>query len=122
MPHDDGKSPRTSPSPKDLVMAGLAACTSMTLQTRARTMIESGKMERGSFKRIDVHAYDSTPQGKHMPTRVNLKICVTGSLSAAQRRQLLAAADMCPVKQMLKGKVEEGIEVEVVVEEETGTS
>eukprot|EP00961_Rhodomonas_salina_P179111 2416789-Rhodomonas_salina.4 len=37
---------------QDLVMAGLAACTSMTLQTRASMMLKTGKLKEGDLTRV----------------------------------------------------------------------
>lgn len=56
-----------------------------------------------------VHALDLTPAGQHMPDGVSLKVEFVGTLTAAQRRQLLAAAAACPVKRMLQGQMPEGV-------------
>ena len=76
MPPPDGLG--DGPSPKDLVMAGLAACTSMAIQARANRMLEAGRLEAGAFRGVQVAAHDDTAPGKHMPEGVRVHIAIQG--------------------------------------------
>mmetsp|Transcript_1528 Transcript_1528/g.2711 ORF Transcript_1528/g.2711 Transcript_1528/m.2711 type:complete len:182 (+) Transcript_1528:15-560(+) len=114
----DGGGNYEHPSPKDLVMSGLAACTSMTLQTRASAMIKSGKLKEGDLTRVIVEAKDNTEAGTHMPTQVEVVIELEGALTEAQRRQLMASVKACPVKRMLQGELADGVHVTLLPREE----
>jgi hypothetical protein len=93
MPKENGES-RKSPSPKDLVMAGLAACTSMTIQvfrlteslfylcvhnslhtqSHAAGLVRSKKLQPDAITCINVTARDSTPAGSHFPDSVEVVV------------------------------------------------
>lgn len=98
----------TGPSPYDLLLAGLGACTSMTLRmyaTRKEWPLESVSV---SLRHSRIHATDcencETQTGQL--DRVERTIRLTGDLDDEQRRRLLEIADRCPVHRTLHSEVD----------------
>lgn len=98
----------TGPSPYDLLLAGLGACTSMTLRmyaARKQWPLESVSV---SLRHSRIHAKDcadcETESGQL--DRIERVIQLTGALDAEQRRRLLEIADRCPVHRTLHSEVE----------------
>jgi putative redox protein len=88
----------TGPSPYEYVMAGLGACTAMTLRMYAdrhgwpleKTLVEvRHKVVVGS-------------DGKSPSDRFERTIHVEGDLTGEQREHLIEIADRCPVSQTLQ--------------------
>lgn len=77
-------------SPYDLVAAGLAACTTMTLRIYAQR--KGWPLERARTTVVHSKRSDLTPADLF-----DRKITLTGPLTGEQRDQLLAIADRCPV-------------------------
>ena len=97
----------TGPSPYDLLLAGLGACTSMTLKMFAdRKNIPLAHVSV-ELKHARIHAEDC----EHCDTAVGMVdqiervITLTGDLSDAQRQTLLEIADKCPVHRTLTGEI-----------------
>ena len=98
----------SGPGPYDLLLAGLGACTSMTLRLYA-----DGKklpLERVSVRLTHnkIHAEDclncETKEG--MVDRIDRSITFEGTLDAEQRKRLLEIADKCPVHRTLKSEID----------------
>ncbi len=83
------------PAPFDYVMAGLGACTSMTLRMYAerKELPLTGISVALSHEKITV---DGKPRD-----RINREITLSGDLDAAQRQRLLEIAEKCPVHRAL---------------------
>ncbi|MGA7488713.1 MAG: bifunctional alpha/beta hydrolase/OsmC family protein [Xanthobacteraceae bacterium] len=98
----------SGPGPYDLVLAGLGACTAMTLRLYAERKalpLEEVTVELGHRK---IHAADcehcETREG--MIDRIERVITLSGELDADQRRRLMEIADKCPVHRTLTSEVD----------------
>ncbi len=97
----------SGPTPYDFLLAGLGACTSMTIRMYAdhkgipleglRIMLEHEK----------VHAKDcdACETGTAKLDKISRKIFLAGDLSSEQREKIKAIADKCPVHRTLQSKV-----------------
>lgn len=113
-PHPHGED--RGPSPYDLLLAGLGACTSMTLRmyaTRKEWPLERVEVDLAHAR---AHAEDCERCETEEPRleRIERTIRVTGDLDDEQRRRLLEIADRCPVHRTLHADVE--IDSDLVVD------
>ena len=93
----------SGPSPYDLLLAALGACTAMTLRLYAeRKGIALDRVAVG-LAHDRIHAEDcaacETEQG--MVDRINRSIHLEGQFDEAERARLLEIADKCPVHRLL---------------------
>lgn len=86
----------TGPSPFEHVLAGLGACTSMTVKMYADRKTWPLKAVRVD---VSIHKQDDG-------YRLNRSIRLEGDLTDEQRTRLLEIANKCPVHKMLTGKIE----------------
>jgi uncharacterized OsmC-like protein/pimeloyl-ACP methyl ester carboxylesterase len=98
----------SGPGPYDLLLAGLGACTSMTLRLYADN--KKLPLERVTVRlsHNKIHATDcancETKEG--MIDRIDRNITFEGDLDQATRKRLLEIADKCPVHRTLKSKID----------------
>ncbi len=88
----------TGPSPYEYVLAGLGACTAMTLRMYAAR-------QRWPLKRTAVrlrHEKIVAPDGKSKIDQFEREIHLEGDLTTEQRQRLLEIAEKCPVSQTLR--------------------
>ncbi len=97
----------TGPGPYDLLLAGLGACTSMTLRLYAeRKGLPLGPM-KVTLRHQKIHAEDcadcETKIG--MLDEIALEVALPGDLTDEQRARLLEIADKCPVHRTLESEI-----------------
>ena len=98
----------SGPSPYEYLLAGLGACTSMTIRLYAD--LKKIPLQRVSvrLKHDKIHASDcancETKEGKI--DRIDREITLEGALDAGQRAKLLEIADKCPVHRTLHGEID----------------
>ncbi|MEA2892563.1 MAG: hypothetical protein QOI05_3356 [Bradyrhizobium sp.] len=97
----------SGPGPYDFVLAGLGACTSMTMRMYADR--KSLPLERVTvtLKHNKIHAEDcaecETKAG--MLDQIDRTIAMEGALDAEQRGKLMEIADKCPVHRTLTSEI-----------------
>jgi putative redox protein len=98
----------TGPAPYDFLLAGLGACTSMTLHMYAAR--KGWPLERAEVRleHAKIHAQDcqecETKVGKI--DRITRQIRLVGPLDSDQRAKLLEIADKCPVHRSLHSEIQ----------------
>jgi putative redox protein len=97
----------SGPGPYDLLLAGLGACTSMTVRMYAEQKKWPLERVSVSLKHDKVHATDcaecETREGKI--DRIERVLTLEGNLDEAQRARLLEIANKCPVHRTLHAEV-----------------
>jgi putative redox protein len=97
----------SGPGPYDFVLAGLGACTSMTMRMYADR--KSLPLERVTvtLKHSKIHAEDcaecETKAG--MLDQIERVISIEGALDTDQRKRLMEIADKCPVHRTLTSEI-----------------
>ena len=97
------------PTPYEFVLAGLGACTTITLR-----MYAERKKWPVSHIGVDV-TYKKSGFGADMKSVFVRKINIEGDIDDKQRARMLAIADKCPVHKMLEAATE--IRTELVEED-----
>lgn len=87
----------TGPDPFELVLAGLGACTAMTLRMYADR--KGLKLDR---VRVELRHVRRATQSAGLVDRFERVIELEGDLDTDARQRLLEIADRCPVSQTLK--------------------
>jgi len=98
----------SGPGPYDLLLAGLGACTAMTLRLYAERKTLPLERVTVRLNHSRIHAADcadcETKEG--MLDRIERAISLRGTLDAEQRRRLLEIADKCPVHRTLTSEID----------------
>jgi uncharacterized OsmC-like protein len=98
----------SGPGPYDLLLAGLGACTAMTLRLYAER--KSLPLDRVTVQlsHANIHASDcaecDTREG--MLDRIDRVITLSGNLDECQRARLMEMADKCPVHRTLTSEIQ----------------
>jgi putative redox protein len=95
------------PTPYDLLLAALGACTSMTVRMYADRKGWPLKGVRVMLRHRRIHAEDCAEceTTKGWIDHIDRDVEFTGNLDAGQRQRLLLIADRCPVHQTLTSEV-----------------
>jgi putative redox protein len=97
----------TGPGPYDFVLAGLGACTSMTMRLYAERKALPLERVTVTLEHNKIHAEDcaecETRAG--MLDQIDLVIGMEGALDAEQRKRLMEIADKCPVHRTLTSEI-----------------
>jgi putative redox protein len=95
-------------TPYELVLAGLGACTSMTLRLYAERKALPLERVTVSLTHAKIHAADcadcETKEG--MLDRIERKVRLEGNLDAEQRAKLIEIAEKCPVHRTLESEID----------------
>ncbi|WP_213290346.1 bifunctional alpha/beta hydrolase/OsmC family protein [Bradyrhizobium sp. sGM-13] len=97
----------SGPGPYDFLLAGLGACTSMTMRMYADRKSLPLDRVTVTLKHSKIHAADcaecETREG--MLDQIDRVISIEGTLDADQRTRLMEIADKCPVHRTLTSKI-----------------
>lgn len=94
------------PTPYDLLLAALGACTSMTIELVAARENIPLEGQTVTLEHRRCHADDCAAKGEHPKLeRIERVITLAGPLTEEQRSRLLVVADKCPVHRTLEGGV-----------------
>ena len=97
----------SGPGPYDFLLAGLGACTSMTMRLYADRKSLPLERTTGTLRHSKIHAEDcaecETKAG--MLDQIERVITMEGALDPEQRKKLLEIADKCPVHRTLTSEV-----------------
>ena len=97
----------SGPGPYDFLVAGLGACTSMTMRLYADRKSLPLDRVTVTLNHSKIHAKDceecETREG--MLDQIEREILIEGALDAEQRKKLMEIADKCPVHRTLHSEI-----------------
>jgi putative redox protein len=99
----------SGPGPYDYLLAGLGACTSMTIRLYAdfkKIPLENVSVRLNHEKKIHAKDCEDCENKVTKVDHIDRAITLEGPLDAEQRKRLMEIADKCPVHQTLESKIE----------------
>lgn len=103
-------------TPYGMMLAGLAACTTVVMHTYAQAHgLHLHEVQvRTEYGRIFAKDCENCERQDAYDEAITMDLRVSGRLSAGERKRLLRAAHLCPIHKMLS----KGIEVQIRLLEE----
>ncbi len=97
----------SGPGPYDLLLAGLGACTSMTMRMYAERKALPLDRVTVTLRHDKIHAQDCEDCETKVGTidRLERVIAMEGALDGEQRKKLMEIADKCPVHRTLESEI-----------------
>jgi len=99
----------SGPGPYDYLLAGLGACTSMTIRLYAdfkKIPLKNVSVQLNHEKKIHTKDCEDCENKVTKVDHIDRAITLEGPLDAAQRQKLMEIADKCPVHQTLESRIE----------------
>ncbi len=99
----------SGPGPYDFLLAGLGACTSMTIRLYAdfkKIPLENVSVRLSHEKKIHAKDCETCDSKVTKVDHIDRAITLEGPLDAEQRKRLMEIADKCPVHQTLESKID----------------
>lgn len=98
----------SGPGPYDLLLAGLGACTSMTMRMYAQRKNLPLDRVTVKLKHSQIYAKDceSCETQEGMISQITRSITIEGKLDDEQRKSLMVIADKCPVHRTLTHEID----------------
>jgi putative redox protein len=97
----------TGPSPYELLLSSLGACTSMTLRSYAKQKGMDLQRVTVRLKHSRIHAEDCSDCETKFGflDRIDREIELSGNLNEAQKQRLIEIAERCPIHRTLKSDI-----------------
>jgi uncharacterized OsmC-like protein/esterase/lipase len=99
----------SGPGPYDFLLAGLGACTSMTIRLYAdfkKIPLQNVSVRLNHEKKIHAKDCEDCDDKVTKVDHIYRSITLEGPLDAEQRKRLMEIADKCPVHQTLESKID----------------
>jgi len=99
----------SGPGPYDYLLAGLGACTSMTIRLYAdfkKIPLNNVSVRLNHEKKIHTKDCEDCENKVTKVDHIDRAITLEGPLDAEQRKKLMEIADKCPVHQTLESKID----------------
>jgi uncharacterized OsmC-like protein/pimeloyl-ACP methyl ester carboxylesterase len=99
----------SGPGPYDFLLAGLGACTSMTIRLYAdfkNIPLQNVSVRLSHEKKIHAKDCENCDTKVTKVDHIDRAITLEGPLNAEQRKRLMEIADTCPVHQTLESKID----------------